>query len=218
MFLFPFCKLLDCNSSCFSCLSPSGWDWYRSLCQLPLDVGWRTTPTFEIVWGLPFALWLSLPCQVWICSPVVDLEACRSVSRLLFWFVIQGSWNWSTTTGREATEYFSSGPVHRGCDLLCSLSPVVWSHKVYCYWHCSCSLCNCAYVGNWLWLLSGHSLAQVHWDQVPGSTEIMFRVPLRSSPRTSVVMHLNLPWELYRQLRFCSGPPPGCTCIKDCRC
>ena len=197
MFLFPFCKLLDCNSSCFSCLSPSGWDWYRSLCQLPLDVGWRTTPTFEIVWGLPFALWLSLPCQVWICSPVVDFEACRSVSRLLFWFVIQGSWNWSTTTGREATEYFSSGPVHRGCDLLCSLSPVVRSHKVCCYWHCSCSLCNCAYVGNWLWLLSGHSLAQVHWDQVPGSTEIMFRVPLRSSPRTSVVMHLNLPWENY---------------------
>lgn len=75
-----------------------------------------------------------------------------------------------------------------------------------------------AYVGNWPWWLSGHSLAQVHWDQVPGSTEIRFRVPLRSSPRTAVVMHLNLPWELYRQLRFCSGPPPVCACTKDRRC
>lgn len=65
------------------------------------------------------------------------------------------------------------------CDLLCSLSPVVWSHEVYCYWHCSCSLYNCI-----CWQLALVTLRPLtgtgplrsgprfHWDQVPGSTKV----------------------------------------------
>ena len=158
-------------------------------------------PALDIEWGLPFTLRLYLPCQGHGLLPTYWSRGLQICFLAVIWSVVWSRWDWNTATGREATVFFSLEVFTCECALLCPLSPVVWAHKVHCFWHCFQSFFSCGYACNWLWWLSGiffHSGTSAD--------------PLRSGPRTAVVMHLYPLWELWRQLRLWSGPIPTCMC------
>ena len=56
--------------------------------------------------------------------------------------------------------------------LLCHLSPIVWAHKVHCFWHCPGPHLNLGNVSNRPWcppgIVSTGPPAQINQGQVPG--------------------------------------------------
>ena len=73
--------------------------------------------------------------------------------------------------------------------------------QIHCCWYCSWPCLNCGNAGNLPGYLSG----------------VVFNKPtsvglLKSGPRTAVVMHLDLLWKLWRQLRTWPGPALECVC------
>ena len=80
------------------------------------------------------------------------------------------------------------------CAPFCPLSPIVWAHKITCCWHCSQSHPWCGYAA----LVT----LRQFFHQATGTD------PLRSHPRSAVAVHLDLLWELWRQLRVWPGPTP----------
>ena len=57
-------------------------------------------------------LWLSLPCQGWGLLLSCWSRGPQICFLALFWSVVWGRWDWRTPTGREATQYSTSGDVH----------------------------------------------------------------------------------------------------------
>ena len=102
-------------------------------------------------WAEPPLFWgCHCPVRGRVCSLVVGVVAPRSTSYLFFWYAVWGRWDWNTPTGKEATEYSSSGAVHLWmCSAVSTFTTFVWAHKVHSFWHCSWSHLNCGCAGNW---------------------------------------------------------------------
>ena len=54
----PFCRLWDCSSFCFWCLSPGWWGWLRGLCRIP---GGRDCCLTSGGWSWVLSLWWAGP-------------------------------------------------------------------------------------------------------------------------------------------------------------
>ena len=128
------------------------------------------------------------------CSPVIGVEAPRSISEL--WCEV----------GRTRALLLGDKPLsspHLELStseyaLWCHLIHVVWAHKV----HSPASTVRMQAVGPGV---PPVLYSQSHQHRSIGAD------PLKSSTRTSVVMHLDLPWELWKQPRH--GPTSMCACL-----
>ena len=78
------------------------------------------------------------------------------------------------------------------------LPPIVEAHKVLCCGHCPWPHLNCENDDNqlWCWYPSGIVSTRTY--------------PLKSGPRTAMVMHRDTPWELRRKYRPWPSPAPRC--------
>ena len=104
-------------------------------------------------------------------------------------------WKWNSPTGRRATKYSSARAIHWW---VCS---VVWPFTL-CAGSQSTLLLALPSAPPQLWECQQLALVSLrHCFHKATSAD-----PLKSGPRTTVVMHLDLLWELWRQLRSWPGP------------
>ena len=103
------------------------------------------------------ALWLSLPWQGHGLLPICWSRGPQIRFLPVFWSVVSGRWDWSTPTGREATEYSSSGAAHLG--VLCCVT-----------FHPLCELSDYTVVGTAL----GHTLTVGMPAVGPAVSQLLF--------------------------------------------
>ena len=141
---------------CAGCYSlDRGCDWY---CD-DQSLHWILSRASSSLCGCQSPVWDR------VCSPVVGVEAPRSISEL--WCEVGGT---GTLLLRE--ELLCIPPQELSterCTLWCHLPPVVWAHKVYCCWHCPQPHHNHGNAGNQPRCPSGAVLtkppAQTHWHR-----------------------------------------------------
>ena len=137
-------------------LSPWEWVWL---------VVWWPEPVLDVEWGLLFVCGCHNPLRGRVCSPVVGVEAPRSVSEL--WYKVGGTG--VLLLGEETLsiplQELSTGK----CTLWCRLSPIVYAHKVHCCWHCPWPCLGLANTGSHLRSPSGTLLTnpavQICWHK-----------------------------------------------------
>lgn len=135
------------------------------------------------------------PVGRWVCSPVVGVEAPRSVS--------EPWWELDRTGVLALGEEPLSIPLSPGkCALWCCLSPVVWAHRVHRFCCCPWLHVSPGNSGSWPGCPSASVLAellvQIRWCGTP-----------RSGVSTAVVVRSRLPWGLWGQ-----PPPQPCLCAR----
>lgn len=111
--------------------------------------------------GLPFALWLSLPCQAHDLLVVVETEALRSVSELCFLSAVQGRWAWSTPLGE--------GPLR-----IPALELYTWECTLLCHFSHTCRLRKYTVVGTVL----SSTLTMAMLTNGPDDSQVIFTRPL----------------------------------------
>ena len=151
---------------------------------------WWPQPALAIKWDLLFVPWLSLPCQ----GQDLLFSCLSRSSQISFWAVVWGRWDWSTPAGRRATEYSSARALHLSALCVVTCHPFCGLTQ-YTVFHTALSPASPLEIQ-----AISPGVPSTLCSQTYRHRSISID-PLKSCTRTALVVHLDLPWELWKQLR-----------------